>query len=1075
MIGERVVRVDGWEKVTGRAVYGDDVELPGLLHAACRYTDYPSARLTRLDLDAARRAPGVVAVVTGSDVPGQRRIGPIRQDHLPIVEDRVFYAGDVLCVVAARTRAQAQAAADLVHAEYEQLPGVFDVREAAQPDAALVHPEYGTNLVVHHPLRRGNVEEGFAQSDEVLEREYRTGFHEHAYLEPESVTAVPDPITGGVRVLGSIQNPYTTRAAVARYLGLKLARVEVLPSTIGGSFGGKDDIVNAMACRVALLARMTGRPVKLTNTREQSLVESYKRHPYLLKYRVGFRRDGRLVAMKIEILADSGAYLSMSPFVTWRSVVQATGPYEVPNVETDVRAVYTNNSYTGAFRGFGSPQIVFAQESLMDEIAEKCGLTPLEVRRLNGYRQGSSTASGQLLSEHTVSLHQVIGEAIARSEYEGRLARFREENAKGGRFRYGIGLAASYRGCSLGGEGTDAVAATVALQPDGSIYVFCGLHENGQGLRTTFCQIAASILGARWEDVVYPQPQTSQVQDSGATVASRSTLMGGGAVAEAAKQVKETLFSHVRERFGVAAAQELEWSGGVIRRKGPPTAVTPGIDPVEEMALAQAALSAAAAGESLSGHGWFRAPKVSWDEHTGQGDAYFTYVYGCQIAEVRGDTHTGKVDVLKVTAAHDLGRVINRLGAEGQVYGGVTQGMGYALLEDFNIQRGQVKSDNFDQYLIPTAREIGGIVPVFVENPDRYGPFGAKSLGEPTLELTAAAINNAVAFATGTRSTEIPLTLEKVFLGRRLDKPERQSEVAHASRNRSAARLGEVTVVTPKSLEEALERLEREKLTVLAGGSDLLVTHRKSPDPVRFLNVLGLPELRGVTEDDEGFRVGAATTFSELIESPLARHYPVLTRAAALIGSKQIRNRATIGGNVVNAAPCADSVPPLVLYGARAEIASKAGTWSLAIEDLITGNYRTALLPGEMVVAFRIPPLAPRRWVDSYFKLGRRNAVNITRMSLSILAALDGERVEEIRIVPGSVFARNERLGEIERRLVGRKLDAETLASLEQPLAALLEERIGGRWSSAYKVPVFAHMLKDGLEEVRVRAGEQER
>ena len=421
IVGKKVVRIDGYEKVTGKAIYGDDIKHCGMLHAANRYTDIPAGKIKKIDISKAEKMDGVEAIALYKDIPGQKRIGPIRQDHYVIVNDEVFYTGDVIAVVAAKTQEQACAAADAIEVEYEPIEGIFDPVEAIKPDARPIHADFKNNIVNHYPLIKGDVNKGFAESDQVIERKYKTGFHEHAYIEPETVTAAPDPTTKGFKIYGSIQNPFTTRRMVAAFMGVSLNQMNVLGSTLGGSFGGKDDIINCIACRAALLCSITGKPVKLTYSREESITESYKRHPYILNYKVGFNNDGKLKAMKIDIIADSGAYSSQSFFVTWRSVVQATGPYEIEHVQTDIRSVYTNNPYTAAFRGFGSPQIIFAQESLMDEIAALCNLTPLEIRKLNGFKQGSITASGQNLSEHKVALDEVLDRALEKSEYSKKL------------------------------------------------------------------------------------------------------------------------------------------------------------------------------------------------------------------------------------------------------------------------------------------------------------------------------------------------------------------------------------------------------------------------------------------------------------------------------------------------------------------------------------------------------------------------------------------------------------------------------------------------------------------------------
>ena len=1071
IVGKRVERVDGYEKVTGKAVYGDDIRMHGMLYAACRYTDIPVGKIKKLDISQAQAMPGVKAIAIHADIPGEKQLGPIRADHYPIVNDEVFYSGDVLAVIAATTREVAYAAAEAIRVEYEPIDGIFDVEEAMQPEARLIHPEYKSNVVVHYPLVKGNVEQGFAESEQVLERTYRTGFHEHAYIEPESVLAVPDPGAKGVKIYGSLQNPYKTREFVAKFMNLRLNQVNVMPSVLGGSFGGKDDVIHVMACRVALLANMTGKPVKLTYTREASIKESYKRHPYLMWYKVGFMRDGKLKAMKIDILADSGAYSSQTFFVNWRSVVQATGPYEIEHVQTDIRGVYTNNTYTAAFRGFGSPQIIFAQESLMDEIAEICGVSPLEIRQKNGYKQGSVTASGQTLSKHKVSLQQVIDEAVARSRYHEKQAEYARVNQEDARFKYGIGLACSFRGCSLGAEGTDASSAIVSVQADGSVYLLTGVTENGQGLQTTFCQMLAELLGIPMEQIIFVRPQTNTIADGGPTVASRGTIVGGNATIAAANIVKERIFDVIKEDLGVASLEDTVWQDGRITRKNA-AADEHGIS------FVQAVERAFRAGVNLSAYGWFKAPHVSWDEETGQGDAYFTYVYGCQIAEIKVDTHTGKVEVLKVTAAHEVGKAINRLGAEGQVYGGVAQGIGYGVLEDYDIQRGDVKSLNLDTYLIPTIRDVQQIDPILIENPDQYGPFGAKSLGEPTLELGSAAINNALSFAVGKRSYQIPLTLEQVFLGKNLRKPVRQSEVAHEvckigaayHKDKQVMRVNNISVTTPKNLAEALELLAEKPYHVLAGGTDVVIQARMKPDSQQLLNIFGLPELKQITENESSVTLGSAVTISDILrQEAVRRHFPVLIEACSRIGSTQVRNRGTLGGNIINAAPCADTVPPLILYNAIAHFQSKHGRRDVAMQDVILKQYQTCIQPDELLVAVTIPKPA-KTYYASYFQLGRRNAMNITRLSISAMLALDANGcIEECILVDGSMFSRSQRLTPVEQALLGKPLTEETIAAIEQPLAEMIDAQIGKRWSSEYKKPVFIHVCQDVLRDIQAQ------
>ncbi len=1051
MIGERVIRIDGEAKVRGRAQFGDDLNLPGMLYASCRFADITCGKITRIDLSKAKEVPGVVRIAMHDDVPGKPTIGLIRQDQYPLVDDRVYYQGDVIAIVAATTLEAARKAAEAIEVEYEAEEGIYDIEEAYKPGAKLIHPEYETNVVVHYPLRKGDVEKGFAESDRVMERTYRTGYHEHAYIEPETVAAESDINSGGVRVYGSIQNPYNTRGILAGFLGVPLNRVNVLASVLGGSFGGKDDTATAMACRVALLALLTERPVKLTYRREESFRESYKRHPYILRYKVGYNTDGKLTAMKIDILADSGAYSSQTFFVNWRSVVQATGPYVVPNVHTDIRGVYTNNVYTGAYRGFGSPQIIFAQETLMDEIAAECGLSPTEIREINGFKNGSKTASGQALDGHEVSVLQVMKRAVEKSDFQRKREQYIQKEDD--RYRYGIGLAISHRGCSLGAEGTDAAAAVVSMQPDGSVYVITGLTENGQGLKTTYCMIAAKELGVELSDIVFLDPETATVTDSGATVASRGTLMGGKAVEVAAKEVKKRLFGSVKEHFEAETPDDLVWKDGMIHREG-----------YESLAMKDVAKKTAFSGVNLSAYGWYRMPDAEWHHHTGQGRAYNTFVYGCQVAEIRVEKSTGKLEVLKITAVHDAGTIVNRTGAEGQVYGGVAQGMGYGMLEDYNVQNGVLKSENLDEYLIPTAMDVPDIDAEFIENPDDYGPSGAKSLGEPTLELTAAAVNNAFAHAMGRPSDSIPINLEKALIGKPLNKPHRSSETGEAKK----LRLGNLSVEQPATIAEALDMNRDQAARYLAGGTDLLVQLRNSAKSARLIDLSRIPELTTFTHK----RIGSGVTFTKLLQdTELMAKYPVLREAISRIGALQIRNRATIGGNIVNAAPCADSVPPLILYDAKLRIVGHDGEREVNAADFVRGAYRTALKRGEILESILLPePEGNFLW--AYYQLGRRNAMNITRMSCAITAKLDSSGIiEGCRIVQGSLLARPGRLLEVEKAMTGQSPIHGLTDDAEAVLRKILENEIGGRWSSEYKIPAFIGMVNDLFRELAVKGG----
>ncbi len=756
-IGRPHWRVDGIGKVTGRARFGADLSLPGMLWGKVLLARRPHARIRSIDTDKARRVPGVRVVLTAADLPFEKFFGVVIKNQPILAVDRVLHYGDGVAMVAAETREEADEAISNIRVDYEDLPGVFNPEEAMLPGAPILHE--ASNVCVHHRVRKGDVQAGLGDAAIVLERTYKTQHIEHAYIEPEAVLAEPTE-DGGMRVIGSIQNIFSTRRSLAAVLGCDLARVTVEHAAMGGSFGGKDEVMTQMACRAALLATAAGRPVKIVNSRENSMVESYKRHPYVMHYKLGAAADGRLTAIETRIVADAGAYASMSPFVTWRSVVQATGPYECPNVSTDVYAAYTNNVYTGAMRGFGSPQVNFAIESLIDELAEQLGRDPLELRLQNGIQRGSVTATGQTL-DHEVSLGEVLREAAERAGWARKRRVIEEKNRsrKDGK-RTGIGLACSYRGVSLGAEGTDAVGAIVSVQTDGSVLVSVGLTDMGQGVSSAVSLIAAEVLGIDTRRVKFWNVHTGRVPDSGPTVASRSTLMGGQAAKKAAEAVLEVLFEVVAESIDAP-------KGRLVARDG---RIFVSDDVARGRSFEEAAGLAFARGRPLLGFGWHKSPRTTWDEEKGQGEAYFTFVYGANVAEVEVDAETGKVEVTKVTAAHDVGRAISPAMIRSQICGGIAMGLGYAILERFGIDDGIPTSWNLDEYLIATSLDMPEVEAIIVENPDPLGPFGAKSIGEPATEIAAPAIANAIAHAVGRRVRELPADLEMVLLGRRLTK-----------------------------------------------------------------------------------------------------------------------------------------------------------------------------------------------------------------------------------------------------------------------------------------------------------------
>jgi CO/xanthine dehydrogenase Mo-binding subunit len=752
IIGKPERRVDALGKVTGSAKFAEDFNIQHQLYGKVLRAAHPHAKILRINTSKAEKLDGVEAVLTAHDIPGEKIFGIVVKNQAILAIDKVRYLGDGIALVAAQSKEIAEQALMLIEVEYEVLPVVSDPEESLNPGAPKIHGD--DNSFVHHKVRKGDIDKGFAEADFIIERKFKTQFIEHSYIEPEAVLAEPAE-HGGIRVTGSVQNLFSSRRSVAAALKLDLNKIQIIQATLGGSFGGKDEVMTTMCCRAALLALKTGKPVKMVNTREESMLESYKRHPYILYYKWGVKNDGTFTAMESRCIADGGAYASMSPFVTWRSVVQATGPYYCENVKTDVFAVYTNNNYTGAMRGFGSPQVNFAIESLMDEVAERVGKDPLEIRMQNGFETGAVTATGQELKHH-VSLKEVLTTSADSIDFIKKWKENRIPNSSPK--KRGIGLACSYRGVALGAEGTDAAGTIVSVQTDGSVIVSSGITDMGQGAQTQMSQIAAEVLGIGMERIQFLNTNTSRVPDSGPTVASRGTIMGGAAAKKAAEIVRATMISIASEKTGLSP-ESLDMKDNYLVDLHSNTRL---------MSFSELALACFNKGKPMYGFGWHKSPPTFWDEEHGRGEAYFTFVYGANIAEVEVDMETGKVDVLNFVSAHDVGKAINRNTVLGQFYGGVAMGLGYGILEEFNIEDGKPSQMNFDEYLIATSMDVPPIKGFIVEHEDEAGPFGAKSIGEPANELAAPAILNAIYNATGKRIYELPATLERVLLGHKL-------------------------------------------------------------------------------------------------------------------------------------------------------------------------------------------------------------------------------------------------------------------------------------------------------------------
>ncbi|NLA71275.1 MAG: xanthine dehydrogenase family protein [Clostridiaceae bacterium] len=756
-IGKSIGRIDAHAKVTGRAEFGADIRLPDLLYLKGVYSQYAHAKLLAVHTQQAENMPGVVCVVTGQDIPGERMIGELFIDQYPLAYDKVRYLGDVIAVVAADTQEQADAAAKLVTADYEPLPVLGSPRVAMESEY-LINEEYPGNICGEVHMRKGDVEKGFSESDVVVKTNFRSAYIEHAYLEPESVTVIPSPMRPELTILGSMQAPYNARISLHRTLNVPMSQIILRPSTVGGSFGGKIETAEAMSIRAGLIALKTGRPAQYTLTREESMRESYKRHPIEFEMEIGATKDGTLKSMRIYSISDGGAYTNMSPPVAYKTATLGAGPYRLDNVDVTATAVLTNNNHTGSMRGFGVPQALFALENTLDQLAEKLDMSPTEFKRKNLLKNNDTSPAGHVLDFHEVSVLSLLEKAAAELDFDRKFTQYKQENKDPNRrIRRGVGIAVSMRGVSIGadGNGHDVSRILIEVMQDASVHANLGLVELGQGLRTCQMQMVAEGMGVNVDRVTMGATDTSRSPVTGACIASRGTLLGGGATLDACKRVHAILVEGLQKTYGEDIGPVVFENDRVLFDD-------------HDLSFVEVVKNCYGANLTPMAVGTYSVPITNWDPKKGFGEPFYTYSYSCQAAEVEVDLDVGSVDVIKMVGCHDMGRAINPVLVHGQIYGGLAMAQGMALSEDVghDSKTGALKNLNFSGYLLPTVLDVPDTnVPILEEHPDPSSAFGGRSIGEPSKEPGAAAITCAVNMALGKPGMihELPYDLDRVF------------------------------------------------------------------------------------------------------------------------------------------------------------------------------------------------------------------------------------------------------------------------------------------------------------------------
>jgi CO/xanthine dehydrogenase Mo-binding subunit len=720
-IGQRKLRPDAVDKVTGRACFPGDLHMDGMLHMKVLFSARAHARIVNIDTSEAGRVPGVVAILTHSDVP-VNEYGLIYKDQPALSGNKVRSVFDRVALVIAETQRAALRARDLIRVEYEDLPMVTDPREAMKPGAPVIHHTWPDNVQTHQHIRKGDVDAVFAGDDVVIvETDYCTPYQEHAFLQPEAGIGYIDG-QGRVTVHSAGQWSHDDQHQIAHMLDLPLEEVRVIYAPAGGAFGGREDmsVQHLLALAVYCLdKRGVRRPVKLVWNRQESFRGHHKRHPYYMHCRSAATRDGKLLAVEATLIADIGAYSSSSSAVLNNAVSLVTGPYEVPNVKVDGYNVFTNNIVAGAFRGFGALQATFAAESQMARLADALGIDPVVFRLKNALREGSVLPTQSVIPAG-VSVRETLLHAAEAADWTGE-GKPQPDGESTRRILRGLGVASGYKNVCYSFGFPDKCTARCLLYGDRAIeqaVVKIGVSEVGQGVLAAMAQVAAETLGIPYERVEVINEDTAEVPEAGSCSASRLSFMAGSAV-----------------KLACEAALEA-WTAG------------------DRPAVAERT--------------YRPRPTSMFDPVTGVCDPHVTYGYGTQIAEVEVNTETGQVRLKRVWAAHDVGRAINPMHVEGQIQGAIAQAQGWTLLEDFIMQDGLLRTKSYADYLIPTVYDVPDeIHPLILEVADPQGPYGVRGLGEMPMLMLAPAILDAIHDATGVWFNKLPVKAEDVLLALR--------------------------------------------------------------------------------------------------------------------------------------------------------------------------------------------------------------------------------------------------------------------------------------------------------------------
>ncbi|MBW2207061.1 MAG: molybdopterin-dependent oxidoreductase [Deltaproteobacteria bacterium] len=793
VIGKRLPNVEAFDKVTGAAKYTDDITLNRMLYGKVLRSPHPHAEIKNVDFSEAKTLPGVVDVIVGKDIPHNSRIlGSTVNDQSVLTEDKVRFIGDAVAAVAATTPEIAEKALELIQVDYKVLPPLLTMKEAMSPDAPRIHDYAVKNVASVRKVRFGDIEEGFQEADHIFEGEFETQSQEHATLEPMSAIAQHDP-RGELTVWTGTQTPYKEKAILSRAFGIPHHKIRVIVPAVGGGFGGKDVQMRVIYITVALAIKCSGQPVKIIYNREEDLVSDTIRHPTKIHLKTGLKKDGTITARQCTLYMNNGSYTHHGDLVCGAIGVVFAGVYKTPHLHYDSHLIYTNTPFGGPCRGFGNVQVTYAVESHMDDIANALGMDPVALRLKNAVVEGDSTARGTEVGR--CALKECIQSAADAIGWEEK-----RSAKKQGRKVRGVGIACGNHWCGwrTGFDGniwrtgfrdaeelydenpgseflnvidgragwrdhfqqplydSDASSCILNMNEDGTVVIQIGDPEIGQGVKTAMAMIAAEELGLGLEDIKVVGVDTDAGAFGIGSSSSRVTLVLGNAVVDAARMAKAALLKiagGILEEAPKNLTIEDRW---ICSRSNPQKRIMVGD-------AAFRAFSQREGGE-LVFHGYHDPDSTIPDKKTGRGTISATWSYFAQAIEVEVDRETGDVEIINFKSAHDVGTLINPLGAEGQVEGASHQGIGYAFSEKLNWKHGgRIANPNLLNYRIPTPEQMCTIDSIFIESDDPKGPFGAKGLGEPASVPAAPAIGNAIENALGVRIGSLPFTPDKIL------------------------------------------------------------------------------------------------------------------------------------------------------------------------------------------------------------------------------------------------------------------------------------------------------------------------